>query len=102
MEKTNLLLLIETLCSILMLRNAWRHYRTKNVKVLVLSYQVLQSDNILANEHELEPNVALKYCWSFLYCYLCNHERTIINKLTVTVILLYLSGLNLFFQFEDH
>ena len=57
----------------------------KNIKLstTVLSIQVLQSDNILANEHELEPNVALKYCWSFLYCYLCNHERTKINKLTI-------------------
>ena len=59
----------------------------KNIKLstTVLSIQVLQSDNILANEHELEPNVALKYCWSFLYCYLCNHERTKINKLTTKI-----------------
>ena len=78
------------------------YQKSQKLSTTVLSIQVLQSDNILANEHELEPNVALKYCWSFLYCYLCNHERTIINKLTVTVILLYLSGLNLFFQFEDH
>ena len=59
------------------------YQESQKLSTTVLSNQVLQSDNILANEHELEPNVALKYCWSFLYCCLSNHERTKINKLTV-------------------
>ena len=63
---------------------SWCMYQeSPKLGTTVLSIQVLQSDDFLANKHELEPNVALKYCWSFLYCYLCNHERTKINKLTI-------------------
>ena len=65
---------------------SWCMYQeSQKLSTTVLSNQVLQSDNILANEHELEPNVALKYCWSFLYCYLCNYERTIIKTVHRTV-----------------